>query len=165
MQCGQLDGKRVGRADLQNCISVQHQISFRVLRGARGFTQHVEGKPVRTALVTALHRVLDGLGEHELSGEDAHRLLDGAAHHRLAQARDQALQKRCRLFLRVVPLRQRPGQHQRPVRGAGGAPVAAGELVADQGVGRIGIRDAQERFGHAHQRHALRRGQPVAAQE
>ena len=37
------------------------------------------------------------------------------------------------------------------------APVAVAELVADQPVARLVVRDAQKRLGKAHQRHALGR--------
>ena len=57
----------------------------------------------------ALHRVLDGLGEHELAGEDAHRLAHRGAHDRLAEPRDQALYSRWKSsLLGVVPLASVP---------------------------------------------------------
>ena len=40
-----------------------------------------------------------------------------------------------------------------------GAPVAAGDLVADQRVARGVVGDAQQGFGQAHQRHAFLRGE------
>ena len=40
-------------------------------------------------------------------------------------------------------------------------PVAGGELVADQGVARCGVRNAQQRLGKAHQRYALLAGQRI----
>ena len=67
-----------------------------------------------------------------------------------------------------------PGQHQAPgggihEQGGTGAqmllPVAGHDLVADQLVGGVGIRDAQQGFGEAHEHHAFLGGQVVLAQE
>ena len=166
MQRGQLDGKGVGRAHRIDGARVGGQVVRGVLRGAGGFPQHVEGEAIRPALGAPLHRVLDGLGEHELAGEDAHRLAHRGAHDRLAQPRDQPFYRRWKIsFLGVMPFRQRPRQHQRPVGGAGRAPVAAGKLVANQRVGGVGVGNAQQRFGHAHQRDAFGCGEAVVAQE
>ncbi len=73
-----------------------------------------------------------------------------------------------------VDLRQPAGQHQPPGRRIDQQrralsevllPVAARELVADQPVGGLGVRDAQQRFGDAHQQHAFLRRQVVLLQE
>jgi hypothetical protein len=42
-----------------------------------------------------------------------------------------------------------------------GLPVAAGDLVADQRVAGGGVGNAQQRFGKAHQRHALMAGERI----
>ncbi len=44
-------------------------------------------------------------------------------------------------------------------------PVGAGDLVADQPVDGLGIGDAQQRLGEAHQRDALGRGQRIFVQK
>ena len=44
-------------------------------------------------------------------------------------------------------------------------PVGGGNLVADQLVDGLGVGDAQQRLGEAHQRHAFLRGQGVFVQE
>ena len=82
---------------------------------------------------------------------------------RLAAAPDQAHQRR-RQALLAAGRGQSPGQQQPPGRGIHeqrravaemGAPVAAADLVADQGVARVVVGNAQQRLGEAHQRHAL----------
>ena len=42
-----------------------------------------------------------------------------------------------------------------------GLPVAGADLVADQGIARLVVGNAQQRLGQAHQRHALLAGQRV----
>ncbi len=44
-------------------------------------------------------------------------------------------------------------------------PIGGGDLVADQRVDGLGVRDAQQRLGEAHQRDAFGRGQRVFVQE
>ena len=44
-------------------------------------------------------------------------------------------------------------------------PIGRSDLVADQPVDCVGVRDAQQRLGEAHQRDALGRGQRVFLQE
>ena len=44
-------------------------------------------------------------------------------------------------------------------------PIGGGDLVADQLVDGLGVRDAQQRLGEAHQRDAFGRGQRVFVQE
>ena len=75
---------------------------------------------------------------------------------------------------RTVGAQQPAGQHQGPGRGvdeerAGMAemalPIGGGDLVADQPVDGLGIGNAQQRLGEAHQRDALRRGQRIFLQE
>jgi hypothetical protein len=67
-----------------------------------------------------------------------------------------------------------PGEHQAPGRGIDEqrfgvaemrSPVAGGNLVRDQLVGRRIVRNAQQRFGETHQNHAFLRGQIVLPQE
>ena len=66
------------------------------------------------------------------------------------------------------------GQHQAPGRGIDedrfrlaqmAVPVLAADLVGDQLVGRLGIRNAQQRLGQAHQHHALFGGERVFLHE
>ena len=67
-----------------------------------------------------------------------------------------------------------PGQHQPPGRGVHEqriglaevvGPLADRDLVGDQLVGRLGVGDAQQRLGEAHQHDALLRGEAVLLQE
>jgi hypothetical protein len=92
---------------------------------------------------------------------------------RFAQPRHEPFQLRPRaVVLRVVPARERPGEHQPPIgrtgepgRLVGIAPLAAGEFLPQQGIGGVGIGNAQQRFGHAHQRDALAARKAVMAQK
>ncbi|MFO1361461.1 MAG: hypothetical protein U1F45_03145 [Burkholderiales bacterium] len=156
---------------------VRREIARRVVCGARGLAQHVVREPVagRLALGRALDRGRDPRAHDELLGQDHHRRADRAAPPRLARARDEAPQDRGGLLARLLaPRGERPGEHQAPGRGvqeqaavglALGVPARAGELVADQRVRGVGVGDAQERLGEAHEDDALARGQREAAQE
>ncbi len=157
----ELDRDRIGRPGGVHHAEIRHQILAGVFAGARRLAQHVEGKAVGPEGRGARCRIEGGLGDHELAGKYAHRLAHGGAHDRIAQPREQVLQRRGI----VVPLHQPAGEEQRPVRGARGTPVAAGEVFAQQRVLRGGVRDAQQRLGDAHQRDALARRQAVQAQE
>ena len=115
-----------GRLDPRDHRQVEIEILARVGRGARGLAQHVEGEAQWPERARPPGGLGGGFGEHELPAENAHRLAHGGAHDRLPQAREQALQRRGV----VVPLHERPGEEQRPVRGARAAPVHRGELLA-----------------------------------
>ena len=117
----------------------------------------------------------------ELAGHDLHGLPDRRPHERLSRARHQPAHHGVRAAVRIVPFDEPSREHQRPRRGVhqraaaafdldpgiGNArlPPAAGELVADQRVGGLGVGYAQQRLREAHQDHAFARGQVVALQE
>ncbi len=110
----------------------------------------------------------------ELPAEDAHRRGHRLAHHRLARARDEAAQHAAQIARRGLGLDDAPGEHERPGRGVDEGriglaemllPIGAGDLVADQPVDGLGIGNAQQRLGKAHEGDALLRGQRVFVQE
>ena len=137
--------------------------------GHRRLAQHVVGEAIAPGLARggALQCVLDGLAGDELLAQHAHGEVDRGADHGLAAARDQA-GERGRQALLAGGGDQLAGDHQAPGRGVDedrralaemGAPVAPGELVADQPVGRGGVGHAQQRLGQAHQGDALLAGE------
>ncbi len=168
MQRRELDGNRIGRAYLLDGVRVELHVVRGVGCRARGFAEHVVGMHVRRALGGAADRVLDGLGEHELLGEDAHRLAHCGPHHRLTQAGDDVLERR----RRVVPARELAGEQQRPVGGAGEQrsvaarrPVALGKFFPKQRIRGRRVGDAKQSLRHAHECHAFGGRQAVMAQE
>ena len=142
---------------------------------ARRLAEHVIGMAIAVplGLARAVERLLDRAPHDELTGEDAHRRGHRLTPYRLARACDQATQGIADIIL-IFGAQQPPGQHQSPGRGideqrAGMAemavPIGGGDLVADQLVDGLGVRDAQQRLGEAHQRDAFGRGQRVFVQE
>ena len=141
------------------------EIAGRVRGVRRRFAEHVvrEGEALRLAIAAVGDRLPDRAPGDELLAHEAHRDVDAAANDRLAAAGDEARQGR-RQTLLAGRRHQAAGQHQAPRRGVDeqrravaemGAPVARGELVADQGVAGGGVGNAQQRLGEAHQRHPL----------
>ncbi|MNU47300.1 hypothetical protein D3C71_361850 [compost metagenome] len=164
-------------ADGVDRTTVVFQVAQGVLHGQRAFAQHVERVAVAgaVALVRACQRFADGAAHDELVAHDLHRLAHGQAYHRLTDAADQTLERAGRIGAGgVVHLHQLAGQHQAPGGGVDQHRVAAaqvlfpvgiGQLVADQLVGGLLVRNAQQRFGHAHQQHAFLAAQVVLAHE
>ena len=155
-------------------LLVRGEIALGIAGGARRLAEHVVGVAIaeRLARRRARDRVVDRLADDELLGHDLHRLADRAADERLAGAADQPPHDRPRVVARVLrPGGERAGEHQPPGRGIEEQPAVlrfplrAGELVADERVGGLGVRDAQQRLGETHQHDALARGEPEAAQE
>ena len=133
--------------------------------------QHVEGEAIAPRLVVGgpAQRLLDGAPQHEVVAEDAHGLAQRLADQRLAGAGDQPLQDggRPRALLLAEP-DEPAGQHQAEGRGVdeqavGGAevllPAPLADLLGDQRIGRVGVGDAQQRLGKAHQDDALLGGE------
>ncbi len=117
----------------------------------------------------ALQRLVDRLAGDELLAHHAHRHIDAAADHRLARAGDQARQC-CGKTAVADGGGELAGDDETPGRGidekrAPAAemrlPVAGGDLVADQRIAGVGVRDTQQRFRQAHQRHAFLRGERI----
>ena len=159
-----------GGADGADRLLIGREIALRVLVGERRLAEHVVGvaKALRLAPARAAERLRDGLAAHELLAQQPHGHVERLAHHRLAAARERATQRTGQPRLVVCGDQpagddQAPGggvDEERPGRSAEvRAPVGAGDLVADQRVARGRVRDAQQRLGQAHQRHALLRRQ------
>ena len=158
-------------------LPVGFEIAQAVGGGQRAFAQHVEGIAIVgvVALAAARQGFVDGAAHHELVAHDPHRLAHREPDHRLADAADQAFEGVVDVALGVVgQVDQLAGQHQAPGRGVdqhrvGLAhmpfPVGIAQLVADQFVGGVLVRDAQQGFGHAHQQHAFLAAEVVLAHE
>ena len=124
----------------------------------------------------ALERFLDRAAHDELVAHDAHRLTERGAQHRLAEAAGDARQrsragscKSASLGRTIRPVSIRP-QVEALTNSDSASPRCAaqsprGDLVGDQLVRSRIVRDAQQRFGQAHQDHAFLRRQIVLAQE
>ena len=164
-------------ADPGNGVMVSREIALRVRRGQGRLAEHV----VRVAIapVSAFGRAFQGLPDgpphDELMTHDAHRLAHCRAHDGLASTAGELAERLRRIAnCRFVQRQQLPGQHQAPGRGVdeqrvAGAnvilPLCRSDLVGNQPVGRVGIRDAQQCLGNTHQQHALFGGQVILLQE
>ncbi len=107
-----------------------------------------------------LERLVDVASHHELLAEDAHRGGYRLADDRFTGARDQALEGAAQVAVVVVEIDDAASEHQRPgagvdegaVRGAEALfPLGAADLVANQAIDGLRVRNAQQRFGEAHQ--------------
>ncbi len=174
MQCRELDGNAGafidaapgrGLADGVDGGLVVAVVPLGVGGRRRGLAQHVVGIAETAGLkgFGALQRLVDRLAGDELFSHHAHRHVDAAADDRLAGPRDEARQRGGKAA--VVDRRgelagddEAPGgrvdEHRLAAADMGG-PVALGDLVADQRIARIGVGNAQQGFGKAHQRHAF----------
>ncbi|CCJ91965.1 hypothetical protein BN132_3893 [Cronobacter turicensis 564] len=158
-----------GFADGVNSLLVRDHIGLCVGGGERRFAQHIVG--VTEAFLFKLTGVGQGLGDgfagHELLAHQAHRHIHAFADQRLAALADDAVE-RARQAGFVVGRDQTAGKQQAPGGGVDEqrraaanvrVPVAITDFVADQGIARGFIRNTQQRFGKAHQRHAFLRGE------
>ena len=164
-------------AGVSDRVAVGLQIAVRIGLGQRGLAEHVEGIAVGRvgALARARQRLADRAAHDELVAHDPHRLAHRQPDHRLADAADQALERVVDVALGVVrQVDQMPGQHQAPGGGVDQhrvrlahvlLPVGLAELVADQRIGRVLVRNAQQRLGHAHQQHAFLAAEVVLLHE
>jgi hypothetical protein len=153
-----LDGALVV-AEIALCVACRH----------RRLAEHVEGVAVTLVLVlaAALEGLVDVAPGDELLAEHAHRQVHALADQRLAAARHQAGERGGQALFaagRHQPAgdQQAPGGSVDEQRGAVAdvcAPVAVGELVADQAVGGGLVGHAQQGLGQAHQRHAFLAGE------
>ncbi len=114
-------------------------------------------------LAARVHRLLDGLAQHELAAHLLHRLADGGADHRLAQPLDRAAQDAgdagSSVVASTLPV-SISAQVEALTSDEDGlaemrAPVGGRDLVLDQRVDGLGVRHPQQRLGQAHQRDAL----------
>ncbi len=162
-------------ADLGDRCLVGGEVGIGLGGGDGGFAEHVEREAIAAlpSLAGVGQCLADGLPGDELLAEQAHRQVDTLADHRLAAARDQLREAVAELLVAVGRYQaardhQPPGcrvDEQRLVAAEMGAPVAAADLVADQGVGRGRIGNPQQCFGQAHERHALAAGQRELAHQ
>ena len=140
-------------ADRGDRVLIGGMVALGIGHRARRLAEHVEGMAVALPLGVAgtVERFLDRPPHDELAGQDAHRRGHRLAPHRLARSRDEAAQYVAEIVV-AVRAQQAAGQHQGPGRGvdeqrAGMAemalPIGAGDLVADQPVDGLGIRDPQ----------------------
>ena len=183
MQRGELDGdsrlvrRRAfarGRADGVD----GRGISLEVVRGggggARAFAQHVEGitMMMRRPVVVrgARQRGVNGLAQHEMIAHQAHGLPGRGAHGRQADALCDGADGALRRF--AGPDHPR-GEAERPDGGIDQQrlrsrlmmrEVALAEFVFDEAVRGGGIRHAQQRLRHHHQREAFLGGEREFAQ-
>jgi len=141
------------------------EVAGRVLGRGGGLAQHVVGitEPPRLEPAAIRERFRNGLPSDELLAHHPHGEVGAAADQRLAAAPDEPRQ-RARQARFAGGRGQAPRHDEAPGRGIDeqrrappdmGAPVAVGDLVADQGVPRGIVRDAQQRLGEAHQGDAL----------
>ena len=158
-----------GHADRLDGALVVAEVALGIHRGHRRLAEHVEGVAVALLLVLAAapEGLVDVAAGDELLAEHAHRQVHALADQRLAAARDQAGERRGQA-LGAAGRHQPAGDQQAPGRGVDEqrgavadvrAPVAVGELVADQAVGGGLVGHAQQGLGQAHQRHALLAGE------
>ncbi len=191
MQRGKLDRNPRIRTDIRTLgrrrddadrAGIGQVIAPRIGLGPGRFAQHVIAVGIAPGLqlAGAFHRRADILAQHELAAHLLHRPADRGADHRLAQPLDRAAQvpgharAASRFMPRFMVVKHLAGQHQRPGRGIDqrrrrmaevAAPVRGGDLVLDQRIHGVGIGDAQQGFGQAHQRDPLIGGKPVFGQE
>ena len=155
-------------------VGVREVVTPCVGPGAGRLPQHV----VREAVALRLHRgrAVPGLAhvppEHELVPELAHRLRDRGADDRLAEASDRFVQRPRQTVLRLAE--HLAGEQERPCRGVHQRrarmtqvrrPVRRPDLVLDQRIDGLHVRDSQQRLGEAHERHALACREPVLGEK
>ena len=153
-----MDGLLVGR-----------QVAFGVFIGQRGFTEHVVG--ITEALAFHIGGVGQGFGDgfagHKLLAHQAHGHIHALADQRLAALADNAVERSHQAGF-IMRGHQFAGDQQAPAGGVDEhrwavaevlTPVAVADLVADQRVTGGLVRNTQQRFGQAHQRHTFLRGQ------
>ena len=124
----------------------------------------------------ALQRFVDGAAHHELAAQDAHRLRSPPG---AITGSPQRATRRRSTPPRSLPACRRAST-RRPVSISAQVealtnsesdwprwllPIGGGDLVADQPVGGLGVGNAQQRLGEAHQRHALAARERVFLQE
>ena len=159
----------------------RHPVGFEIAQavggGERTFAQHVERIAVvrAVALAAAAQRFVDGATHHELMAHDPHGLAYCEPYHRFAGAADQTFERVVHIALGVVvEVDEGAGQHQAPGRCVDQhrvrlahvpLPVGIAQFVADQFVGGVLVRNAQQRFGHAHQQHAFFAAEVVLTHE
>ena len=159
-----------GLADGVDGLLVRLQVAQRIFLGGGRFAQHVVGVAETFFLQFAAvgQRSANGLAGDELLAHHAHGGVDALPNQRLAPFGDDAGEGAAQLLL-AVHTDQLAGNHQAPggsVDEQGGRvgvrlPVAFADFVADQGIARGTVGNAQQGLGQAHQRHAFLAGQRI----
>ena len=154
-----------GRSDRSDRMLIGGQVAPRIAVRECGLAQHVVGigKAQGLHLTRTLQGLLDGLAGDELFAQHLHGQLHPLADQGLAALAHQPGQGPHQLTFMVgghqLARQQQPprsGIHeQRRAMAHMLLPVTAADLVADQGVTRGGVWDAQQRLGQAHQGHAF----------
>ena len=183
MQGGQFDGNAravlnaapgAGGTDGLDRMLVVAIVPGRVVGCDRRFAQHVIRIAEALCLQPAggVQRFLDRAAGHELLAHHAHRHVNAAADERLAtpgnKAREGGRQPLGARRSQSAGHDQAPGGgvHKQGWRVAKVlAPIATADLVANERVPRGRVRDAQQRLGQAHQRHAFLAAEIVLAHE
>ena len=168
-------GARGRGADRFDSMGIGVPVTGGVVGRERGLAEHVVGVPVAAlfALAGTHQRLFNGAAEDELLAQQAHGDVDAGAYQRLAATRHQAVHG-CAEAGIAMGGNELAGQHEAPggcidEDGAAGAdmraPVAMGQLVADQRVGGGAVGDPRQGFGQAHEGHAFLAGQRELAHE
>ncbi len=153
---------------------VRREIALRVRGRQRRLAEHVERIVEFRRLRRAAQRALDRLAHDELRPENPHRLAQRGTHDGLADALDEPRKERRGRFLELGGAHDAPRQEQRPRRSVDEQrfalsqvclPIRGTELVGNEPVRRVGIRNAQQRLGEAHQHDAFAGRQVVRAQQ
>ena len=155
-------------ADGVNGVDVILIIAVGVGLGHRRLAEHIEGIAVAhlLACLTVFQCFLNRLPGNELLAEQTHRIVHALADKRRAAfAKDAGERVAEGMFIgfrgQLAGNQQAPGggidEHRRAVAEVA-FPVTAGELVGDERVARRLVRNAQQRFGKTHQRHAFLAG-------
>ena len=172
MERGKLDRNRMPGPRGLDRREIGCEIALPVLVGARRFPQHVETgcEPLIFGAGHALGRFLDRAAHDEDFAHHPHCGADRLPDERFSHPGDQAAE-RAGLFLladqctadhqspsgRVDERRLRPAR-MRP-------PIGLAQLVGDQRIRCLRVRNAQERLRQRKQSHSLMRVQPVFLEE
>ena len=155
-------GSATNRVDRSFVVLV---ITFCVGSSRGSFTEHVVGitESAFFKRFCALQCFIDSFAGDELLTHHAHGHIHAATDNRLATTGDQA-SKRCRKTAVIDGVGELAGDNkppgcsideQRTTTANMRLPIAIGNLVADQRITRCHIRNTQQSFGKAHQRHAF----------
>ena len=160
-------GGVVGAGDRRDGASVSVGIAQRIGVGSRAFAQHIERAEREGTLATAsFQRFVDGAADHKFAADNLHRAAQGLADDRLACPLGEPAQPPAGVtalqFTRQI--HQPSGKHETPsgrideqrARASRmGAPVTFDQLLGDQSIGGVIIRDAQQGLRQTHEGDAL----------
>ncbi len=173
--CFDRGGFRIGFGHRPDGVAVRLGVPGGIFVGAGALAEHVERGQAGAVRALPRQGFFDGSSLHEFTAHDAHRPRHGGPGNRLAYPSGQAVDPAAHVAGQVV--RQADdvaGEHQGP---GGGVqeygvglpdvlrPVCRADLLGDQSLGGIVIRNAQQRLADAQERNALLVGQAVFLQE